>query len=222
MQIKKSTICLVLLFFFFFYWKAQALNNEFMSNLRERTVTAREPIIFSDSNFSQPERDFSAGQSIYIKIIHSGSGSKEKKARLLDWQKSQVLIAELARQGETFTAVLTAPNAQGVYYLDIKIDDGSSVYASQQNINVGGVKGESVSSSAESKVVVNSGEKVMVTEKTQITPTIASASIALEPTVLPESEVTPIEKVQAKTDYFLERITFFFKKIFKNLTRIFK
>lgn len=110
--------------------------------------------IFSDTGFSQATNQFSPGQTVYVRVEAQGSGDKEKTLRVLDAGKDEVERMSLDQSGTgpyVFTASFAAPNAAGVYYVDIKLDSGQgSVYSAQANINVGDSgRSASVSSEAE-------------------------------------------------------------------------
>lgn len=126
--------------------------------------------VSSSAGFETQERDFQAGQRIYVRLQSSSSGDKEKTLKLLDSEKKEVLRLDFEVSGGMYSASFIAPSKGGVYYLDIRIDSGQgSVFASQQNINIGEASG-SVASSAESRVEVNvTGSAVRVTE-IKITP----------------------------------------------------
>lgn len=100
---------------------------------------------FSDPSFFTPQTTFQPGQKVFLKITTPSSGTKTQLFRLLDGQKNPISQIPLNRQGPgpyTFTANFSAPPKAGVYYVDIKIDDGrGKTFSGQRNINV---KGKSV------------------------------------------------------------------------------
>ena len=153
-------------------------------NVIPKNVLPKTQIIFSDSNYSQPTHDFSAGQTVYVKIETSGCGCSQKTLRVLDNSKNEVSLYQLNRSGEgpyVFTASFSAPNTEGIYYVDIKIEGSGSSYANQQNINV---TGENVS--------------VSTITPTPLPPTKPQAKWGT-PTIVPSlsANPTPIAKQQA-------------------------
>lgn len=160
-------IFLILSLFVFLGIASPVLGFNFWENvpkpagLKEKLRQERDSKIFSDAEFSQPVNRFLPGQMVYIRIKAQGSGDKEKTLRVLDSNKKEVQKITLEQVGSgpfVFTASFLAPDASGVYYVDIKIDNGQgSVFSSQENINVGDSDGSaSVSSEAESVVVSTS------------------------------------------------------------------
>jgi len=125
-------------------------------------------------------------------------GDKEKTLKLLDSEKKEVLRQDFEISGGMYSASFIAPNKEGVYYLDIKIDNGQgSVFTSQQNINIGEVTGEAVSSSAESKVEVNvTGRAVKISE----------------------IEITPELEIPKEPITFIGKMNFWWRRFLSNLT----
>lgn len=110
------------------------------------------PILFSDSNFSQPGRNFSPKQMVYVRVT-AGSGDKQKTLRLLDSEKKELKGLTFNQSGNIYTVSFAAPASPGIYYVDIKIEGEGSSYAHQENLMVGGVQGGSVTAEAESQVI---------------------------------------------------------------------
>ncbi len=170
--------------------------------------------VSSSAGFETQERDFSAGQRVYVRLQSSSSGDKEKTLKLLDSEKKEVLRLDFEVSGGMYSASFIAPNKGGVYYLDIRIDSGQgSVFASQQNINIGEVAGGAVSSVVESRVEVKvTGSAVKVSE-IKITP-VDEEGKPLEQKV---PTVAPTEKpVETKT--FVGKIHNWWLRFLSNLT----
>ena len=141
-----------------------------------------------DANFASQTTQFSTNQTVYLKLESGSSGEKAKVFRLLDSNKNEIGQYSLSLQSEdkgkyVFTSTFKAPGRDGIYYIDIKLDDGKgSTFAGQKNINVGAGGGD-VRSSVESHTSVNtnsstsngtqesiktttqSGERVVYTQK---------------------------------------------------------
>lgn len=56
--------------------------------------------IFSDSNFTTPTTEFSAGQTVYIKIDSDDPGENERVVKLKDNQYRDISTFQLSREGE--------------------------------------------------------------------------------------------------------------------------
>jgi len=175
--------------------------------------------VSSSAGFETQERDFYAGERVYVRLQSSSSGDKEKTLKLLDSEKKEVLRLDFEVSGGMYSASFIAPNKGGVYYLDIRIDSGQgSVFAGQQNINIGEVAGgAAVSSVAESRVEVKvTGSTVKISE-IKITP-VDEEGKPLEHKV---PTVAPTEKpVETKT--FVGKIHKWWLRFLSNLTNWFK
>ena len=154
--------------------------------------------VSSSAGFETQERDFQAGERVYVRLPLGSGGDKEKTLKLLDSEKKEVLRQDFEISGGMYSASFIAPNKEGVYYLDIKIDNGQgSVFTSQQNINIGEVTGEAVSSSAESKVEVNvTGRAVKISE----------------------IEITPELEIPKEPITFIGKMNFWWRRFLSNLT----
>ncbi len=169
--------------------------------------------VSSSAGFETQERDFSAGQRIYVRLQSSSSGDKEKTLKLLDSEKKEVLRLDFEVSGGMYSASFIAPNKGGVYYLDIRIDSGQgSVFAGQQNINIGEATG-SVASSVESRVEVKVTGGAVKFSEIKITP-VDEEEKPLEQKV---PTVAPTEKpVETKT--FVGKIHNWWLRFLSNLT----
>jgi len=162
--------------------------------------------IFSDSNFSQPTNNFSPQQTVYVKLESFVNGDKEKTLRILDSEKREIQRLNLNRNDNIFTASFTAPDVSGVYYLDIKIKDNQgSVYSSQENINIGEVSGQSVSS--EATAASNVGQQPVTEDNHPREEIQSTPELVAQEKVLPETPKTFFTQ-------FLENLFGFLKKIF--------
>lgn len=164
--------------------------------------------IFADPNFTQPTNNFSPGQMVYVKVESFVNGDREKTLRILDSDKRETQRFNLNHSGNIFTVSFAAPNTSGIYYVDIKIRDfQGSVYSSQENIIVGQVSGQSVSS--EAVAIAEGGEgqveavaESIVEEKAQPTPELEVGEKAL-----PEIQKNFLSQ-------FLEKLFAFLRKFF--------
>ncbi len=182
-------------------------NNVFAIEIKNKVQVS------SSSGFETQERDFLGGQRVYVRLQSSSSGDKEKTLKLLDGEKKEVLRLDFEVSGGMYSASFIAPNKEGVYYLDIRIDSGQgSVFAGQQNINIGEVTG-SVASSAESRVEVKITSGAVKVSEIKITPVDERE----KPQDKEVPTVAPMEKpIETKT--FIGKIHNWWLRFLSNLT----
>lgn len=196
---------------------------------------------FSDSGYSISTNKFSVNQIVYVRVEASSTNS-EKILRLLDANKNQIKQIEMSQNNNIYTASFNAPVGDGVYYVDIRISDGNgSVFASQENINVGSGGSSAYSSvntsinSSENRVEVNSGDvSVKVSGEGKVTVngkeytsnnTPQSPVVSQEPTPIEEPEEllletpTPTPPIQETKNIF-QQINNFFSGLLSKLTNL--
>lgn len=123
---------------------------------------------FVDSSFNTSKTSFAPGETVHFKLSSGSSGEKEKRFDLLDEQKNKIFSLDVAVSGTSpyiYTSSFRAPQASGVYYIDVKLDDGKGVsFAGQRNINVGlNSNGE-----VKSEVTSESNVNVNINSSTQL------------------------------------------------------
>ncbi|MBN1263494.1 MAG: hypothetical protein JW991_04015 [Candidatus Pacebacteria bacterium] len=104
------------------------------------SVWANSSFIFADPVFRRASNQFSPNQSIYIRLDTQAAGSDRAVLQILDAAKKPVQSRNLAPaelDPGVYQAVLTAPAAAGIYYLDFKASGPGFSFAAQENIQVG-------------------------------------------------------------------------------------
>lgn len=111
---------------------------------------------FKDPEFKNPSSNFSPGEIVYFRVKTPGGGERKKVLRLLDKDKNEIRKLILTQEGKgpfMFTTSFKAPATSGVYYLNVKIEDGKGFnFAGERNINIKNEEGASVASEAKSVV----------------------------------------------------------------------
>ena len=119
------------------------------------------PLVLADSNlevsdrsdFGTAVRNFSAGQTIFLRINSSGTGVvTSSKLNLRDSQYAMVNSFSLKRDGNYFSVIIPAPYGAGYYSLEATIEGNGSNVTSVKSIKVGEVSGASVKVNVNSKV----------------------------------------------------------------------
>ena len=176
------------------------------------------PTLFSDSGYTQAASRFNSGQIVYLRIPWKESGDKEKTLRLLNSNKSEINRFSLNQSGGYYTSSFSAPKSSGVYYVDVRIDNGSgSILVNQQDINVGQENSGSVVA-ASTSVTTKGG--LVKGQSTVNQPTATPSTKVIKPKVTPTVSPVPTPIVapeESKPISFFERIRLAIKKIFSAL-----
>ena len=93
--------------------------------------------VATDSNFSSQTTNFSAGQTIYVRVSADNEGTDKRQLNLRDNQYSLIKSYALNKDGSKFTASLSAPSAEGYYSLESQIISAGSNNTSVKTIKVG-------------------------------------------------------------------------------------
>jgi len=93
--------------------------------------------VASDSNFSSQTTNFSAGQTIYVRVTANNEGSDKHLLNLRDNQYNLISTYNLTKEGSKFTASLGAPSSEGYYSLEAQIVSSGSNNTSVKTIKVG-------------------------------------------------------------------------------------
>ena len=93
--------------------------------------------VASDSNFSSQTTNFSAGQTIYVRVNANNEGTDKHQLNLRDNQYNLIQSYNLNKEGSKFTASLTAPSSEGYYSLEAQITSSGSNNTSVKTIKVG-------------------------------------------------------------------------------------
>lgn len=137
--------------------------------MQETIAQAQSKFIISKKpDFSSEDVNFSAGETVYVRVENGSSQDASAVLSLLDAGKKTILRLSMTKNGG-YKASFKAPNAGGVYYVHIEIKGEGLSFSGEKNINVGGGSSESfVTSQAESKVEeVNKGKMQEEVQKTQ-------------------------------------------------------
>lgn len=93
--------------------------------------------VASDSTFSTQTTNFSAGQTIYVRVTANNEGTDKHQLNLRDNQYNLISSYNLNKEGSKFTASLTAPSSEGYYSLEAQIVSAGSNNTSVKTIKVG-------------------------------------------------------------------------------------
>jgi len=93
--------------------------------------------VASDSNFSSQTTNFSAGQTIYVRVNANNEGTDKHQLNLRDNQYNLISTYNLNKEGSKFTASLGAPSSEGYYSLEAQIVSAGSNNTSAKTIKVG-------------------------------------------------------------------------------------
>jgi len=93
--------------------------------------------IASDSNFSSQTINFSAGQTIYVRVNANNEGTDKHQLNLRNNQYNLIQSYNLNKEGFKYTASLPAPSSEGYYSLEAQIVSAGSNNTSVKTIKVG-------------------------------------------------------------------------------------
>lgn len=118
-------------------------NFAYAANIDIKNIVNQEinklPVTFKDEEYSQPSNKFNRGNTVFIKVNTSASGSDWNDAWLLDSNKKKIEKITLRRTGNNpykFFGEVKLPNLLGQYYLSINLKGDNSSFSLQQNIEV--------------------------------------------------------------------------------------
>lgn len=145
-----AALLLISVFAFGFFAKVQAGDNSLE--------------VASDSNYSTQTTNFSAGQTIYVRVTANNEGTDKHQLNLRDNQYNLITSYNLSKNGSKFTASFPTPSSEGYYSLEARIESSGSVSTSVKTIKVGKPQ--------------NSNVKVSVSESTSGTSQSPQAEVA--------------------------------------------
>src|SRR3990170_5175966 len=93
--------------------------------------------VASDSNFSSQTINFSAGQTIYVRVTANNEGTDKHQLNLRDNQYNLISTYNLNKEGSRFTASLAAPSSDGYFSLEAQIVSAGSNNTSVKTIKIG-------------------------------------------------------------------------------------
>lgn len=179
--------------------------------------------ISPNSDFSAPTENFSAGQTIYVKVNANSQGTNKHDLNLRDNSYNLISTFNLENVSDnTFKGSLPAPQNSGYYSLEAKVESPGANTTSVKTIKVG----ESTNSNVNVHVnIKSSGENVTssnsTTSHTSTSQTLKSEEPSPSPTPVPSP--TPTEQISqpevqgVKDTNFLEKIKVFFENIFSSV-----
>lgn len=186
------------------------------------SVQAADLTVSPNSDFSNPTTNFSAGQTIYVKISADSDGSKKHEVHLKDNQSNTINTYNMeSAGGNQFRGSLSAPQNSGYYSLEARIESEGSVTSSTKTIKVG----ETNNSNSNVKVHVNvntSGQNILGNSKTSSPSPIPSPTSDASPTPDQEESTEPSpspDESQPIQKSFFEKVFSFFDRLFVNIFR---
>ncbi|MBI3282644.1 hypothetical protein HYZ70_01035 [Candidatus Curtissbacteria bacterium] len=117
--------------------------------------------IARDSTFSNKTNEFSAGQTVYVRVTSEVSGSTKRELNLRDNSYNLITAYGLSSAGgNQYTASFAAPNTAGIYSLEARLESDGSVVNLVQTIEVGGNGNSNSTVSVNINNEVNTGGEV--------------------------------------------------------------
>ena len=132
--------------------------------------------IATDSNFSSITTEFSAGQTIYVRIGADNDGSDKHLLNLRDNQYNFLTSYNLNKDNDNqFSTSLAAPQNEGYYSLEAQIESAGSKTTAVKTIKVGSPTNANVKVNVKSEV---SGQSVKIDHKSSQSPTISTPKVS--------------------------------------------
>lgn len=91
----------------------------------------------ADSGFSNQTTNFSPGQTIFVKVAADNNGGSKHELNLKDNKYNQVASYSLWANGSEFATNFSAPQNEGYYSLEARIEAGTSQQTSVKTIKIG-------------------------------------------------------------------------------------
>lgn len=115
--------------------------------------------IAKDPSFTNRTHEFSAGQTIYVRVTSEVSGSTKRELNLRDNSYKLITTYQLSPAGSNqYTASFSAPNTAGIYSLEARLESDGSVVNLVQTIEVGRDNGTGASVSVNIDNQVNTSD----------------------------------------------------------------
>jgi|SRR3989344_815627 len=178
-------------------------------------VLASSPLLVSQSSdFSSDVRDFSAGQTIYVKIETDNSGDNQKVLNLRDNSYNLLKTYPLNKSGSVYTVSFGAPSGDGYYSLEAKIESSGQNTTSVKTVKVGSVNAASVKVNVNSKTegqsrAGGSAESGVVENEGNEGNSDKGESPVLSPAPEVQSQTQPGIKQPSKIWHFLTKVLVF-------------
>lgn len=176
-------------------------------------------IVSPNSDFSSQKDNFTAGETIYVKVSANSDGSRKKDLNVRDNQYKLLSTYSLNHTGNNnFQTSIPAPANSGYYSLEARIEAEGSVSSSVKTIKVGNASSSSVSVDVD---VSSNGQQVLSNTKTaNVNVTTSPKSPSPAPSLSPYDEPTTLPgsglNFQAEKGIFAS-IKDFFTSIFGSI-----
>jgi len=162
-----TTIFLLLpLTLFNFFW-----DGDFKTDIKIPHTESKMEIA-TDSNYSNQTLNFSAGQTIYVRVTADNDGSDKHDLNLHDNNYNLITSYLLTKSGSQFTVNFPAPGSAGYYSLEARVESDGSVTSIVHTIEVTGSSSDQPANSQVNVKIenkVNTGNQVL-SETDQATP----------------------------------------------------
>lgn len=169
-------------------------------------------ITATDANFASQTDNFTAGQTIWIKVDANSEGSQKRQLNLRDNIYNLLTSYSLELIGNNqFKTSFSAPNSTGYYSLEARIESPGSVSTSVKTIKVGNPQNSNINVKVESK-----SEGQTLGKSTSPTPQSSPSQLTTptpSPTIEPSPTTSPNPIISQKNIF--DTIQDFFASIFK-------
>lgn len=174
-------------------------------------------IIATDAGFANQTDNFTAGQTIWVKASANSDGSQKRQLNLRD--NNYNLLESFTFEyigGNQFKKSIGAPQNQGYYSLEARIESPGSVTAQVKTIKVGKTSNASINVDVD---VSSNGQQVLGSKPKSPTPTATPTTPTRTPSSSPEPSPTlPGASIDVGDNKsFLDHISEFFKKLFESI-----
>lgn len=172
----------------------------------------------TDASFATITQDFSPGQTIFVRILTDNSGETSHQLNLRDNQYNNLESFTLNKlSGNQFSVNFSAPQNEGYYSLESRVESQGSISTSVKTIKVGSPQNASVKVNIQNKV---QGQSIAVQNSTnnQISPSPQINSSPLPSNFSPEPEIFDnpdfiLEDKSRQKSNFLLNLEQFIKKL---------
>jgi hypothetical protein len=100
--------------------------------------------IARDSTFANKTNEFSAGQTVYVRVTADNDGQDKHVLNLRDNNYNLITTYSMNKNGNQFLVNFPAPSSAGIYSVEVNIVSSGSVANYVQTIEVGGGVGNSI------------------------------------------------------------------------------
>lgn len=118
------------------FWTLPLILTSFLS-LAPKAYADSNLEVATDSNFSSQTTNFSAGQTIYVRLSSESTGDKKKVLNIRDNQYNFIQSHSLNKTGDKFSTSFSAPQNEGYYSLEAQVESDGNNTTSVKTIKVG-------------------------------------------------------------------------------------